>query len=143
MVSESICLWAPSASLKASSHLIAFAKKNGFAGDVDYKTLHDWSLQDIGLFWSKFWDYAGIIGDKGSVSLTDGDQMEHAHFFPEASLNWAENLLKRRDDGMAIMFRDELGRERFLTFAQLAQSVSSFQQALRDAGIGQGDRVAG
>lgn len=143
MVSESICLWAPSASLKASSHLIAFAKKNGFAGDVDYKTLHDWSLQDVGLFWSKFWDYAGIIGDKGSVSLTDGDQMEHAHFFPEASLNWAENLLKRRDDGMAIMFRDELGRERFLTFAQLAQSVSSFQQALRDAGIGQGDRVAG
>ncbi|OIN87184.1 MAG: acetoacetate--CoA ligase [Alphaproteobacteria bacterium CG1_02_46_17] len=136
-------LWVASESLKANSHIIAFAKKNGFADDVSYQALHDWSLDDVGRFWSAFWDYADVIGDKGRVALIDGNIMEKAHFFPHASINWAENLLRRRDAAPAIIFRDEQARETTLTFAALADAVSRLQQALKSAGIQQGDRVAG
>jgi len=123
--------------------MMDFARKNGLGPDVDYQTLFDWSLQDVGRFWSAMWDYADVIGEKGSVIVENADLMERARFFPEAKLNWAENLLKRRDDAPAVIFRDELGRERILTFKNLAEQVSKFQQALKSAGIQEGDRVAG
>ncbi len=136
-------LWTPSPSLIENSHLMAFAQRNGFAKDVDYATLHNWSLSDVGAFWSSFWDFAGVLGVKGSVALQDGDQMEKAQFFPEAEINWAENLLKRHDNSPAIIFRDELAREREISFAELRGLVSKWQQALIAAGVQKGDRVAG
>lgn len=136
-------LWTPSPSLIENSHLMAFAQRNGFAKDVDYATLHNWSLSDVGAFWSSFWDFAGVLGDKGTIALQDGDQMEKAQFFPEAKINWAENLLKRHDNAPAIIFRDELAREREISFAELRGLVSKWQQALIAAGVQKGDRVAG
>ena len=53
----------------ANSHLMKFARKNGFMGDVNYQELHNWSLGDVGKFWSALWDYAGVIGDKGPPRL--------------------------------------------------------------------------
>jgi acetoacetyl-CoA synthetase len=122
---------------------MAFARQNGFTSEVDYATLHQWSLSDVGNFWSSFWDFAGVLGEKGAIALQDEDQIEKAHFFPDAKVNWAENLLKRQDNAPAIIFHDELAREREISFAELRGLVSKWQQALIAAGVQKGDRVAG
>ena len=93
-------------------------------------------------FWNLIWDYCGVIGEKGERRLIDGDRMPGARFFPDARLNFAENLLRRRDGATAIIFRGEDKAERKLTFAELDALVSRLQQALAAAGVGQGDRVA-
>lgn len=139
---ESALLWSPGKDKIEKSHLHAFAKAVGQA-DKDYAALWRWSVNDIEGFWSAFWDYAEVIGQKGQVVLKDGEQMPGAAFFPEASLNWAENMLKRRDDSTAIIFRDERNRERQLSFDEVSKQVSSFQQYLKEAGVTKGDRVAG
>ncbi|OFW88603.1 MAG: acetoacetate--CoA ligase [Alphaproteobacteria bacterium RIFCSPHIGHO2_12_FULL_45_9] len=136
-------LWTPSAAQKAASHIVKFAKGQGFSETVTYDELHHWSVAEIGAFWSSFWDYAGVIGDKGDQTLSGTGRMETTKFFPNGTINWAENLLKRRDDKTAIIFRDELKREREITFKELAGIVSRIQQALIAAGIQKGDRVAG
>ncbi len=136
-------LWTPSEHRKSASHMVKFAKENGFQADVTYEDIHAWSVADIGEFWSLFWDYADIIGDRGNIIIRDEGDMEHAKFFPDSKINWAENLLKRRDDGVAIIFRDEKSRERHISFAELAAQVSRVQQGFIAAGIVEGDRVAG
>lgn len=136
-------LWTPSASQKAASHIVKYAKTQGFPETVSYDELHKWSVTEIGKFWSSFWDYVGVIGDKGDVTLSGTDRMETTKFFPNGKISWAENMLKRRDDKTAIIFRDELKRERQLSFKELADIVSRVQQALVAAGVKAGDRVAG
>lgn len=136
-------LWTPSDSLRQNSHIVAFAKKAGFSDHVTYDELHQWSLDHISEFWSAFWDYAGVIGEKGDNALINEQDMEHAHFFPQGRINWAENLLRFNDDRTAILFRDEHGRDRSLSFAELNSIVARLQQALLKAGIREGDRVAG
>lgn len=136
-------LWIPSADQKSDTHILKFAMKNGFSDAVTYDELHNWSVTEIAGFWSSFWDYAQVIGDKGDKVLSETERMETTKFFPNASVNWAENLLKRRDDSTAIIFQDELGRERQLSFKELSAIVSRLQQALISAGVQKGDRVAG
>ncbi len=139
-------LWTPSPARAAASHLSVFAKQAGakFKRDFsDYQSIWEWSVNDMTDFWSTFWDYAEVIGDKGNVVLKDGDKMPGAQFFPEAKINWAENMLRRRDDGVAIIFRTEKGSERTLSYKQLADQVSQFQQFLKASGVVKGDRVAG
>ncbi len=136
-------LWTPSDSLRQNSHIVAFAKKAGFSDHITYDELHQWSLDHISEFWSAFWDYAGVIGEKGDNALINEQDMEHAHFFPQGRINWAENLLRFNDDRTAILFRDEHGRDRSLSFAELNSIVARLQQALLKAGIREGDRVAG
>ena len=108
----------------------------------DYDALHAWSVADPGAFWNLMWDFAGVVGDKGDVPLLDRDRMPGARFFPGARLNYAENLLRRSDDGEAIVFRGEDRVETRLSWRQLHDLVSRLQQAFRDVGIGPGDRVA-
>jgi len=140
---SSKALWTPSDSLKKSSHLMKFAGLHGFALDTDYNELHDWSVTKIADFWSGFWDYAGVIGEKGDVTIINESRMEQTKFFPHGRINWAENLLKHRDDKTAIIFRDELLRERHINFKELSDIVSRLQQSLIAAGVKSGDRVAG
>ena len=105
--------------------------------------LHAWSVADPGAFWDLLWDFACVIGEKGGVRLADGDRMPGARFFPEARLNYAENLLRRSDDGDALVFRGEDRVETRLSWRDLHDLVSRLQQAFRGLGIGAGDRVAG
>ena len=138
--------WTPSEDRIQSSHLHRFMNDVSASTEQDfsdYTSLWNWSVTDIEGLWSAFWDYAGVIGDKGTIVLKDGDRMPGAEFFPEAKLNWAENMLKRRDDAVAIIFRDEKGRQRELTFNQIADQVSQLQQVLKAAGVVAGDRVVG
>jgi acetoacetyl-CoA synthetase len=83
-----------------------------------------------------------VIGDKGDRLLVDPDKMPGAEFFPDARLNFAENLLRRADDSAAIIFRGEDKASGELTWAQLQTVVSRLQQAMTTAGVGVGDRVA-
>jgi acetoacetyl-CoA synthetase len=138
-------LWTPSPQRVASSELTRFRELvNGrFGLDLPhYRALHAWSVDHRAEFWNLIWDYCGVIGEKGERRLIDGDRMPGARFFPDARLNFAENLMRRRDGATAIIFRGEDKAERKLTFAELDALVSRLQQALAAAGVGQGDRVA-
>lgn len=112
-------------------------------GDMTYHELWEWSCNTIPEFWSTLWDFCDVIGDKGERVLVKGPHMRDAQFFPDSSLNYAENCLKRRDDGDAVVFWGEDKVKCRLSWEQLYDSVSRLQQYLIDKGIGQGDRVAG
>jgi acetoacetyl-CoA synthetase len=110
----------------------------------DYEALHDWSVREPEKFWLSMWDFAAIIAEtQGQRVLIDGDKMPGAQWFPDARLNYAENLLRRRDGGDAMVFWGEDEVRRRMSFADLHDNVSKFAQALKARGIGEGDRVAG
>jgi acetoacetyl-CoA synthetase len=138
-------LWTPSPRALADHPLTRFtagaARRTGRTFD-GYDALHAWSVADPAAFWDLVWDFAGVIGDKGARRLIDGDRMPGARFFPDATLNYAENLLRRSDGGDAIVFRGEDKVQRRLSWRELNDLVSRLQQALRAEGVGAGDRVA-
>ncbi len=139
-------LWTPSEERQKATKLYEFIKVIETATDRTFSDYHDfyqWSIDDQKTFWDKFWDFSGVIGEKGSVILEEGEHMRDARYFPKSRLNYAENLLRRQDNGKALIFRDEQGQERFLTFKDVNDQVSQLQQFLKDQGIKKGDRVAG
>ena len=138
-------LWIPAAERAAASQVQAFIaevdRRHGLrlAG---YRDLHAWSVAHPDLFWSLVWDFCDVIGDKGERLVADHGKMPGARYLPDATLNFAENLLRRSDNGEAIVFRGEDKVVTRLTWAELDALVSRVQQALRAAGVGVGDRVA-
>jgi acetoacetyl-CoA synthetase len=140
-------LWTPSPERVAGANVTAFmrAVEAEFAAPIpDYAALARWSVAEPEKFWRAVWSFSGVIAEtQGEVTLRDGDAMPGAHFFPEARLNFAENLLRRRDSETAIVFRCEDRARRTLSFAELYDAVSVLSQALAAAGVAQGDRVAG
>ena len=140
-------LWRPSPERIAGANLTRFAalvrERHGVdAGD--YATLHRWSIEHRAAFWSMVWEYGEVIGERGDGPvLVDGDRIPGAKWFPDARLNFAENLLRRRDDATAVLFRGEDRIRRSLSFRELHDAVSVLAQALRAAGVAKGDRVAG
>jgi acetoacetyl-CoA synthetase len=137
-------LWRPTPERVAASNLAQFMRvAEPVAGRrfANYAELHAWSVADRPAFWNLVWDYCGVIGDKGERILID-DAMPGASFFPDARLNFAENLLRRNDSSTALVFRGEDKLERRLSWAELNALVSRLQQALAAAGVGVGDRVA-
>ena len=146
MTTDSKPLWQPSAERIANANItrfIEFANRERGANLTDFDSLYDWSVTELETFWDAVWDFSGIVGDKGSdVILKDGDKMPGAAFFPDAKVNFAENLLRRRDDADAIVFWGEDKVKRRLSFAELYDEVSKFAQALKAEGVGPGDRVA-
>jgi acetoacetyl-CoA synthetase len=109
----------------------------------DYARLHAWSIADRETFWLAVWDFCGVIASKrGERVLVDGERMPGARFFPDAQLNFAANLLRRRDDGDAIIFQCENGIGTRLSWRELHEEVSRTAQGFRAAGIRPGDRIA-
>ncbi len=138
-------LWSPSEERVAASNLTAFrAAANARFGLrlADYAELYNWSVAAKEDFWRFLWDWAGLKGDLGGVALVDGDRMPGARWFPEARLNYAENLLANAPEGEAVVFWAEDKVKRRWSGAELKDHVSRLQQALRAAGVGKGDRVA-
>ena len=108
----------------------------------DYRTLHDWSVKQPEEFWISVWDFCGILAaTRGKRVLERLSAVPGARFFPDARLNFARNLLHRRDDGLAICFRSEDRVERSLTYAELYLQVAEIARGLQNAGIEPGDRV--
>jgi len=134
-------LWQPSPGRAARSALADFTRRAG--GFADYAALHRWSVDKCEDFWSLLWDFCGVQGTKGARVLVDGDRMPGAQWFPEARLNFAQNLLRAPDDSDAIVFWGEDKLKRRLTRRALHALVSRLQQALAAVGVQKGDRVAG
>ena len=108
-----------------------------------YRGLHAWSLTHREAFWSRLWDFCEIIGEKGTRVLVDGEKMPGARWFPEARLNFAQNLLRPRpDDDTAIVFQGEGQERRVLSFGELSRQVAALAAYLQARGVGPGDRVA-
>ena len=139
-------LWTPDAAridAATLTHFTTFLTTRTGRPFADYAALHAYSITHRGDFWSAIWDFCAVIGEKGARLVSHDDQMPGAEFFPDARLNFAENLLRRDDDGVAIIAVDETGSERTITWAQLGDQVAACAQQLRAAGVTTGDRVAG
>lgn len=138
-------LWSPSEARIAEAPLTEFtraAERASGQNFASYRDLHAWSVAEREAFWDLVWDFCGITGDKGETVLADGDRMPGAHFFPNARLNFAENLLKKSGSSNAIVFRGEDQVERRLSWDELHAKVSQLQQLFVKLGVRQGDRVA-
>jgi acetoacetyl-CoA synthetase len=138
-------LWSPSAERIARARLTEFSRHLATRWAVDvttYDALHRFSLERPGDFWRTVWDFCGVVGDPGERAVVDLDRMPGARFFPDARLNFAENLLRARDGERAIIFETEGQPARTLTRAELYEAVALFAAALRAHGIRPGDRVA-
>ncbi|MBP1853208.1 acetoacetate--CoA ligase [Rhizobium halophytocola] len=138
-------LWQPSEAFAKSTPLYDFMQFCGQRrgrGFDDYDAFYAWSIGERGDFWSAVWDYCGVKGEKGAVDLVDRGTMLQAHFFPEARLNFAENLLPKRGPETALIFRGEDKVTDRWSWDRLRETVSRLQQALRAHGVNQGDRVA-
>jgi acetoacetyl-CoA synthetase len=140
-------LWKPSAERVAAAEITRFTEFVRHSWNVeapDYQALHRWSVEHPEQFWDAVWGFAEVVADtRGDDVLLDAGSMPGARWFPEAWLNYAENLLQRRDDAEAIVFRGEDQVRRRLSFGELYDAVSVLAQALADAGVARGDRVAG
>jgi acetoacetyl-CoA synthetase len=138
-------LWTPTRERIASARITEFIELvNERHGTKlhDYDGLYAWSIDNLEAFWTAMWDFGGVIADKrGERVLVDGDKMPGARFFPDARLNFAENLMRKRT-GEALVFWGEDRVKRRMTHEELRAMVSRLQQALAAAGVGQGDRVA-
>jgi len=133
-------MWTPSPERAAQTGMARFMAR---AGKKTYEELHAWSAGSSEAFWNLLWDLCEVKGEKGARTLVDGSRMPGAKWFPDGKLNFAENLLRRRDDADAMVFWGEDRIRRKLSHKSLYVLVSRLQQALADAGVGPGDRVAG
>ena len=133
-------MWAPSPERAAQTDMHRFMK---LAGKHSYPELHAWSIESSQEFWNLLWDFAEVRGTRSGPTLTRADAMPGAQWFPEARLNFAENLLRRRDAADAIVFWGEDRVQRKLSNADLYNLVSRLAQALAASGVRKGDRVAG
>ncbi|ANL32873.1 acetoacetate--CoA ligase [Rhizobium phaseoli] len=138
-------LWVPSDEAVAKSPIHAFMERCNVEFGLSlsgFEDLHAWSVAEREKFWSTVWDFCGVKGKRGAEVLVDGDSMLGARFFPDATLNFAENLLPGRGDGDAILFRGEDKVEDRWSWDRLRRLVSKLQQAFKAQGIREGDRIA-
>ncbi|WP_226036049.1 acetoacetate--CoA ligase [Aquibacillus saliphilus] len=137
-------LWQPSEKWVEESNLTQFREQIGFA-TLPYDRLHQWSITESDKFWSAVWDFATIKGEKGKEAFlpASGGGMLGASWFPGASLNFAENLLRGDGARTAVYEADEQGVNRTVTMADLRVRVARAQTGLRQLGVRRGDRVAG
>ncbi len=108
----------------------------------DYASLHTWSIESPNEFYSSLWDFLNIIGKKGNISYIGNDDIRKVKFYPDARLNYAENLLQNPDNRPAIIAHRDDGTRRVISRKELYKQVSRMVQALQAEGLKEGDRVA-
>ncbi len=144
-MNPSLPLWTPDPQRIEQANLTRFIHfvENEIDQNIsDYEKLYQWSITDSETFWSLLWDFCEVIGDKGKKILTDGDNIEKAQWFPQGSLNFAQNLLRERSDKTAITFNAENQCEYQLSFNDLYGQVAAVSAWLSKQGVVEGDRVA-
>jgi acetoacetyl-CoA synthetase len=138
-------LWTPTEKRKSSSNLRRFMNELKGSRDIrlrSYGDILNFSTENPEAFWSKLWDFCGVKAEtQGKRVLVDGDKMPGGRFFPDAKLNYAENLLKRNDDAPALVFWGEDKIKITMSWAELNGRVAQTHRALAKAGITSGDRV--
>jgi len=139
-------LWTPSQSRINQANITRFIRfvNDKYALKIDaYDALYDWSVDRIGDFWAAMWEFAGIRASRHYDAVVDDlSRFPGAKWFPDARLNFAENLLRYRDNHIAFVFRGENKKANRITYAELYNSVARLAKSLRDMGIKPGDRVA-
>ncbi len=139
-------LWTPSQSRINQANITRFIRfvNDRYALKIDaYDALYDWSVDKIGDFWAAMWEFAGIRASRHYDTVVDDlSRFPGAKWFPGARLNFAENLLRYRDNHIAFVFRGENKKANRITYAELYDSVARLAKSLRDMGIKPGDRVA-
>ena len=139
-------LWQPDPQRAARTNLTRFwreAERRAGRAFADYAALHRWSIEQSADFWQLVWDFGHVSGNPGLRRLINSERMPGARWFPEGTLNFAQNLLRERDALLAISFWGEDQVKRRMSRRELYDLVSRIAQALRAAGVTKGDRVAG
>ena len=138
-------LWSPASRRVQDANITRFIqliRQKRDLGVIDYASLYQFSIDSPKAFWRAIWEFGGVIGSAGSRTVEDFERMPGAQWFPDASLNFAENLLRYRDDQEALVFKSETGLSSSLSYRQLYSQVAGVASALRASGIKPGDRVA-
>jgi len=140
-------LWTPSeAQVKKANmtRFIQFVNRKYGKNFKSYDDLYQWSIDRIPDFWAALWDFVGIKASKRYDQIVDDlNKFPGAKWFIGAKLNFAENLLRYRDDRLAFIFRGETQKSATMTYAELHSTVARLATSLREIGIRPGDRVAG
>ena len=139
-------LWSPSVETKIATLTWKFAQEVSAQQNSDlsdYDDLWGWSVNNKAEFWSSVWDFCNVKGNRGEIALQDESDTKNASFFPDSTLNYAENLLHDLGDEQAIVFHSENGERIIWSWGDLRNMVSQLQNALRDRSVEAGDRVAG
>jgi acetoacetyl-CoA synthetase len=141
---ESKILWQPNEKWINQSNLMQFSQEVG-SPLIPYERFHRWSIARPEEFWSAVWDFADLIGEKGQkiICYPDDNSMIGVQWFPEAKLNFAENLLRGNDLRTAVIEAGEDGVTRSVSMGELRSMVARAQEGLRKLDVGYGDRVAG
>ncbi len=142
-------IWQPKTGRVAASQLTAFTKaaeEQSGRAFADFSELHRWSITRADSFWRLVWSFTGVIGEPGETVVTDVEKLPGARWFPQASLNFARNLLRSNDSRPAIISLVETDDPEFagnvLSFADLHQQTAALAAHLKDLGVVPGDRVA-
>ncbi len=138
-------IWSPSPERVANSNMrrfIAFAAKRTGMQFQNYPSLYEWSVEDPGTFWSAIWEFAEIKHSAGFETALSGTEIRTAEWFKGARLNFAENLLRYRDNHGAITFWCEDEAARYITYRSLYELVARCAEGLKQLGVQKGDRVA-
>ena len=139
-------LWEPSQERIEEANLTRFARqaiRDWKLGFNDYPAFYRWTAESPEQFWDSVWKFAGVRSNvKGTRVLVDGGLMPGARWYPDARLNFAENLLRRRDASTALVFWGENRVRRRLAHSELYDQVSRVAQGLLALGVEPGDRVA-
>ena len=140
-------LWKPSEDQIKQTNLYRFQNvvNEKFNQDLgDYASLYKWSIENIADFWETMWEFADIIASEPYQQVIDDvSKMPGAQWFSGARLNFAENLLRYRDDRVALIFKGEARPSIKMTYAELYDEVARLAKALKEAGVQTGDRVVG
>ncbi|MEO1899877.1 MAG: AMP-binding protein, partial [Methylococcales bacterium] len=125
------------------NRFITLCNENYALAINDYAGLYQWSITDSVAFWKTLWEFVDVIAEqKAHHILTHSEKMPGARWFSGAKLNYAENLLRNRDeDSIAIIFHHEQGKTQYLRYPSLYHQVSQLAQALAADGIIAGDRI--
>jgi acetoacetyl-CoA synthetase len=135
-------LWQPSEKRRKDSSLKEFIKFVDFEENKNFKDFWKWSVTEPEIFWSKFWDYSKIIGNKGKEVIRKDKVFNKTKFFPDSKINYSENILKKRTEDVAINFLSEKGFEESITWKSLYEKVCKFSSYLKSLNLKKGDRVA-
>jgi acetoacetyl-CoA synthetase len=140
-------LWKPSNERAASTNMyqfIHYINERYSMSVFSYKDLYEWSITEIARFWEAVWDYTGILYGKPYEHVVDDpNRLPGAKWFEGARLNFAENLMRYRDDRIALTFKGEAVPTVNITYAELYSQVACLARSLRNIGIKPGDRIAG
>ncbi len=140
-------LWIPDRGRIAAATITRFIAKindrHGIALDGEYFTLHNWAVANPREFWEGVWSFCEVTASQCCDSvLEEAEKFPGARWFPQARLNFAENLLRYRDDRIALVSLRENGERREISYANLYLRVAKLASALRAQGVVPGDRVA-